>query len=84
MLWPVRGPGSGDRVPVTPDVCAHSVLQRGRSGFALMLWRWGKRARGERMVVPIDYVAPILSRLVLAAEDERSLQPSLPNKKRHD
>jgi monofunctional glycosyltransferase len=37
----------------------------------LMLWRWTKRARVERMVVPIDLMAPILSRSVLAAEDER-------------
>ena len=37
----------------------------------LMLWRWAKRARVERMVVPIDRIAPILPRTVLAAEDER-------------
>jgi monofunctional glycosyltransferase len=37
----------------------------------LMLWRWAKGARVERIVVPIDHVAPILSRSVLAAEDER-------------
>ena len=37
----------------------------------LMLWRWAKRARVERILVPIDHVAPILSRSVLAAEDER-------------
>jgi monofunctional glycosyltransferase len=37
----------------------------------LMLWRWARGARVERRVVPIDQVAPILSRSVLAAEDER-------------
>jgi monofunctional biosynthetic peptidoglycan transglycosylase len=37
----------------------------------LMLWRWAKRAPVKRVVVPIDLVAPILSRSVLAAEDER-------------
>jgi monofunctional biosynthetic peptidoglycan transglycosylase len=37
----------------------------------LMLWRWARHARVERMAVPIDRVAPILSRSVLAAEDER-------------
>ena len=37
----------------------------------LMLWRWAKRGRVERIVVPIDHVASILSRSVLAAEDER-------------
>jgi monofunctional glycosyltransferase len=37
----------------------------------LMLWRWAKGARVERRVVPIDQMAPILSRSVLAAEDER-------------
>ncbi len=37
----------------------------------LMLWRWAKRARVERMVAPIDRMAPILPRSVLAAEDER-------------
>jgi monofunctional biosynthetic peptidoglycan transglycosylase len=37
----------------------------------LMLWRWAKRARVERIVVSTDHVAPILSRSVLAAEDER-------------
>jgi monofunctional biosynthetic peptidoglycan transglycosylase len=37
----------------------------------LMLWRWAKRARVERMVVPIDRMAAILPRSVLAAEDER-------------
>jgi len=38
----------------------------------LMLWRWAKGARVERIVVPIDHVAPILSRSVLAAECFRS------------
>ena len=37
----------------------------------LMLWRWAKRARVERVAVPIDRMAPILPRTVLAAEDER-------------
>jgi monofunctional biosynthetic peptidoglycan transglycosylase len=37
----------------------------------LMLWRWAKRARVERMVTPIDRIAPILPRSVLAAEDGR-------------
>jgi monofunctional glycosyltransferase len=37
----------------------------------LMLWRWIKGARVERMVAPIDLIAPILPRSVLAAEDER-------------
>jgi monofunctional glycosyltransferase len=37
----------------------------------LMLWRWAKRARVERMVTPIERMAPILPRSVLAAEDER-------------
>lgn len=37
----------------------------------LMLWRWARGARVERTVVPIDRVAPILPRTVLAAEDER-------------
>jgi monofunctional biosynthetic peptidoglycan transglycosylase len=37
----------------------------------LMLWRWAKRARVERMVVPIGRMAPILPRSVIAAEDDR-------------
>jgi monofunctional glycosyltransferase len=37
----------------------------------LMLWRWAKRAPVERVVAPIDHMAPILPRSVLAAEDER-------------
>ena len=37
----------------------------------LMLWRWAKRARVERMVVPLDRIAPILPRSVIAAEDDR-------------
>jgi monofunctional glycosyltransferase len=37
----------------------------------LMLWRWAKRARVERVVAPIDRMAPILPRTVLVAEDER-------------
>jgi monofunctional biosynthetic peptidoglycan transglycosylase len=37
----------------------------------LMLWRWAKRTRVERTVLPIDRMAPILPRSVLAAEDER-------------
>jgi monofunctional glycosyltransferase len=37
----------------------------------LMLWRWAKRARVERIVVPIDRIAPILPRSVIAAEDDR-------------
>ena len=37
----------------------------------LMLWRWAKRARVERTVVPIDRMAPILPRSVIAAEDDR-------------
>lgn len=37
----------------------------------LMLWRWAKHARVERTVLPMDRMAPILPRSVLAAEDER-------------
>jgi monofunctional glycosyltransferase len=37
----------------------------------LMLWRCAKRARVERVVTPIDFLAPILPRSVVAAEDER-------------
>jgi hypothetical protein len=37
----------------------------------LMLWRWAKRARVERLVVPIDRMIPILPRSVIAAEDDR-------------
>jgi monofunctional biosynthetic peptidoglycan transglycosylase len=37
----------------------------------LMLWRWAKRARVERIVTPINRMAPVLPRSVLAAEDER-------------
>jgi monofunctional biosynthetic peptidoglycan transglycosylase len=37
----------------------------------LMLWRWAKRARVERTVVPIGRMAPILPRSVIAAEDDR-------------
>ncbi len=37
----------------------------------LMLWRWATHARVERAVKPIDVMAPVLPRTVLAAEDER-------------
>jgi len=37
----------------------------------LMLWRWAKRARVERVVMPIDRLAPVLSRSVLVGEDAR-------------
>ena len=37
----------------------------------LMLWRWAKRVRVERVVTPIDFLAPVLPRSVIAAEDER-------------
>src|SRR5215831_4992892 len=37
----------------------------------LMLWRWATRARVERMVTPIDVLAPILSRTVIVSEDAR-------------
>src|SRR5580693_4164735 len=37
----------------------------------LMLWRWSKRTRVERIVVPLDRIAPILPRSVIAAEDDR-------------
>jgi monofunctional glycosyltransferase len=37
----------------------------------LMLWRWAKGARVEHMVTPIDHMAPILPRSVIAAEDQR-------------
>jgi monofunctional biosynthetic peptidoglycan transglycosylase len=37
----------------------------------LMLWRWAKRARVERTVVPLDHIAAILPRSVIAAEDDR-------------
>lgn len=37
----------------------------------LMLWRWATRARVERMVTPIDVLAPPLPRTVIAAEDAR-------------
>src|SRR5215468_6324809 len=37
----------------------------------LMLWRWASRVRVERVVTPIDRMAPILSRSVIAAEDAR-------------
>ena len=36
-----------------------------------MLWRWAKRARVEHLAVPIDRMAPILPRSVIAAEDDR-------------
>ena len=37
----------------------------------LMLWRWAKRARVERTVVPIGRIAPVLPRAVITAEDAR-------------
>src|SRR5215468_2610391 len=37
----------------------------------LMLWRWAKRARVERVVTPIDRLAPILPRFILVGEDAR-------------
>src|SRR5262244_66231 len=37
----------------------------------LMLWRWAKRDRVERVVTPIDRLAPILPRFILIAEDGR-------------
>ena len=37
----------------------------------LMLWRWVKRAPVERVTMPIDFLAPTLSRPVIAAEDAR-------------
>jgi monofunctional glycosyltransferase len=37
----------------------------------LMLWRWATRARVERVVTPIDFLAPTLPRTVIAAEDAR-------------
>jgi monofunctional glycosyltransferase len=37
----------------------------------LMLWRWATHARVERTAKPIDALAPLLPRTVLAAEDER-------------
>jgi monofunctional glycosyltransferase len=37
----------------------------------LMLWRWAKRARVERTVVPLDHIAAVLPRSVIAAEDDR-------------
>src|SRR5262249_35121177 len=36
-----------------------------------MLWRWATGARVERIVKPIDLMAPVLPRTVLAAEDGR-------------
>jgi monofunctional glycosyltransferase len=36
-----------------------------------MLWRWATRARVERVVTPIDLLAPPLRRSVIAAEDAR-------------
>ena len=36
----------------------------------LMLWRWAKGARVERIVKPIDLLGPALPRTVLVAEDE--------------
>jgi monofunctional glycosyltransferase len=37
----------------------------------LMLWRWATGARVERLVTPIDVLAPTLPRAVIAAEDAR-------------
>jgi monofunctional biosynthetic peptidoglycan transglycosylase len=37
----------------------------------LMLWRWAKGERVERVPVPIDRMAPSLPRAVIAAEDDR-------------
>jgi monofunctional glycosyltransferase len=37
----------------------------------LMLWRWATGARVERVVKPIDLMAPVLPHTVLAAEDGR-------------
>jgi len=37
----------------------------------LMLWRWTTGARVERVVMPMDRLAPVLRRSVLAGEDAR-------------
>ncbi len=37
----------------------------------LMLWRWARGARVDRQVVPIDRIAAVLPRTVIAAEDDR-------------
>ena len=37
----------------------------------LMLWRWAKGARVERTFVPLEAIAPILPRTVIASEDAR-------------
>ena len=37
----------------------------------LMVWRWLKGSRVERTVVPLDRIAPVLVRTVLASEDAR-------------
>src|ERR1700674_5569893 len=37
----------------------------------LMLWRWAKRDRVERMVLPIGRIASVLPRAVITAEDAR-------------
>jgi monofunctional glycosyltransferase len=37
----------------------------------VMVWRWARGARVERTVVPIDHMAAILPRSVIAAEDAR-------------
>src|SRR5260370_9029298 len=41
----------------------------------LMLWRWATRARGERGVTSIDFLAPPLPRTLIAAEDARFCSP---------
>jgi monofunctional biosynthetic peptidoglycan transglycosylase len=37
----------------------------------LMVWRWLKGARVERIVVPLERIAPILPRTVISSEDAR-------------
>ena len=37
----------------------------------LMLWRWAKGERVERVPMPIERIAPSLPRAVIAAEDDR-------------
>ena len=37
----------------------------------LMLWRWAKRSPVERSYVPLERIAPVLARSVIASEDAR-------------
>jgi monofunctional glycosyltransferase len=77
VRWPRRVPpwlrwsaALGLAVLLVPYVLA-PLCRYGEPVSTLMLWRWARGARVQRLWVPLEAMSPALPRAVMAAEDAR-------------